>query len=299
MDSGVSDFVRQIPQGFVLMFCGSGVLLAVVLVYIVRERNKRANRAVPAVTTEFDYPDYEETSADLPDLDILASGEMVSQSFAQVRSAGAHTVALEGGENVEVVEVLTVLRDVGEGGLIIQIGEKAYRNPPAYADVDFKRRLHTTLRDLNSVQLSVGVPEPMPVDPVAAEFEAPLQTPPPAPSMSASQEFARLNPYEPAPGDLPKFRMPDGPPVRPKRGQRPIKEAIPEINIAASIEAFLQHKLVVTALYRGHSIHVVPAAHGAVRIEVDGMFYESVAEVKDVAVRQFIAATIEEWQARQ
>lgn len=293
MDSGFTEFFQQIPQGFVLMFCGSGVLLVLVLGYIIRDRSKRANAAVHAAA-EFSYPVYDESSADLPDLDFLASDEMASKA----RSAGARTIALEGGESVEVVEVLTILRDVGEGGLIIQIGGKAYRNPPAYADADFRRRLHTTLRDLNGVQSSTPAKaEPAPVDQVAVEVEAPV--PPPAAAPSASQEIPRLSPYEPAPGDLPKFRMPDGPPVRPKRGQRLVKEPIPEINIAGSIETFLQHKLAITALYRGRSIHVVPAAHGSVKIEVDGLFYESVAEVEDVAVRQFLAATIEEWQARQ
>ena len=110
---------------------------------------------------------------------------------------------------------------------------------------------------------------------------------------SASRSFA------PAPGDLPKFKMPDGPPVKPKRGQRPVAEPIPEINIAASIEAFLQHKLSMTPQYATRSIHVRPASHGGVAIEVDGKFYESVGEVEDAAVRAFLSATIEEWQARQ
>ena len=103
----------------------------------------------------------------------------------------------------------------------------------------------------------------------------------------------------PAPGDLPKFKMPDGPPVKPKRGQRPVHEPVPEINIAASIEAFLQHKLALTPQYAGRSIHVRPAMHGALTIEVDGKFYDSVGEVADAAVRQYLSTTIEEWQSRQ
>jgi hypothetical protein len=298
MDSGLTDFFQQIPQGFILMFCGSAVLLIFVVGYIVRERGKRANAAVPPVVAA---PDYAESSADLPDLDLFPVAEAVAP---RARPAGAHAVDLVGGESVEVVEVLSVLRDVGEGSLIIRIGDKAYRNPPAHADAEFKRRLHNTLRDLNgAVSVSPSSApgaesiSPSPEETSAAKsYAAPVSAPPVTPKPAST---ARFSSAEPAPGDLPKFRMPDGPPVKPKRGQRPAKEPIPEINIAGSIEAFLQHKLVRTPQYDSRSIHVVPASHGGVKIEVDGVYFESVAEVEDVEVRSFLTATIEEWQARQ
>lgn len=306
MDSGFTDFFRQIPQGFILMFCGSGVLLLLVAVYSIYSRRKQVVAAPAAPAPQAAAPVY---AADLPDLDDLASADLKAESAkaatsqaAAPRPTGAHTIALSGGENVEVVEVLTVLRDVGEGGLIIQIGGKAYRNPPAYADADFKRRLHNTLRDLNgavssaAAQSAPAVPDDVDEGGEDAETEAPSIAVAPA---VPQPEAPRLDPSIPAPGDLPKFRMPDGPPVKPKRGEKLVKEPIPEINIAGSIEAFLQHKLARTPQYSGRSIHVVPASHGGVQIEVDGTFYESVAEVADDGVRQFLAATIEEWQARQ
>jgi hypothetical protein len=103
----------------------------------------------------------------------------------------------------------------------------------------------------------------------------------------------------PLPGDLPKFKMPDTPPQPPKRGRKPVAEPIPEINIAGAIEAFLQHKLAFTPEYSTRSIHVRPASHGGVHIEVDNKLYDSVGDVEDAAVREFLTATIAEWQSRQ
>ena len=210
---------------------------------------------------------------------------------------------------VEAVEVLTILRDVAEGGLIIRIGDKAYRNPPGLADAEFKRRFHSTLRDLNGAQAPVGVkpaapvvamPPPATAVPATAVVEPPVEAAAPVSEDAFDEPTFDLPPltpppprvtgsFAPAPGDLPKFKMPDGPPVKPKRGQRPVAEPIPEINIAASIETFLQHKLSMTPQYATRSIHVRPAALGAVAIEVDGRFYDSVGEVDDTAVRAFLS----------
>ncbi len=312
MDSGgVGDFLRQIPPGFILMFCGSGVLLVIALAVIFRDRFM-ARKAVPPLVAAAPgaaiYPSYTDGSGmgDLPDLDVLAD----AQAFKPARPAGTFSVNLAQGETVEAVEVLTVLRDVSDGSLIIRIGDKAYRNPPAVADAEFKRRFQTTLRDLNATpSISASKPQPVAVEAetVSDDVEQPIdvpsddviETPAPAVPPTASAEIPRFTPGMPAPGDLPKFKMPDGPPVKPKRGQRPVAEPIPEINIAGSIEAFLQHKLALTPQYAGRSIHVRPAMHGAVAIEVDGKFYDSVGEVADAAVRQFLSTTIEEWQSRQ
>lgn len=305
MDSGFGEFFSQIPSIFILMFCGSGVLLFVVLGSIVRGRGRQRAAAVPQAAGAAIYLSYSDIG-DLPDLDELASAAPAPLPAAKARANGAYSVALAGGESVEVVEVLTVLRDVAEGGLIIQIGDKAYRNPPAYADADFKRRLNTTLRDLREA-LQTGTLQAPIVSAANGAAADQMDTPtvqsavPPTPAPSAAPvppAGERLSPYEPVPGDLPKFRMPDTP-IKPKRGKRPEPEPIPEINIAGSIEAFLQHKLARTPEYSRRSIHVVPASHGAVKIEVDGTFFDSVGEVDDEATRQFLAATIEEWQARQ
>lgn len=313
MESGVSEFLRQLPAGFIVMFCGSGILLLIALVYIFRARTQRAQAAAPEPAEEpVAAPMSEADLADLPELDSLASVEV--PKAAPPRPAGAYSVTLTGGGSVEVVEVLTVLRDVADGGLIIRIGDQAHRNPPAVADAEFKRRFHNALRDLNGAQQPVGVPRtapppppPAPVEAVESEADSEAPSPEvpslddlppsPPPSPAAPPPTRRTQTFEPAPGDLPKFRMPDTP-VKPKRGQRPVNEPIPEIDIAGSIEAFLQHKLAQHEEYDQRSIHVRSSGQG-VRIEVDGRFFDSVGEVDDAEVRQFLSATIEEWQARQ
>jgi len=315
MDSGPLGLFQQLPVGIFLMFCGSCILLVIAIVYIVRARSLKARAAVPAVVgmgmNVMPSMGYDSGSGDLPDLDSFGSEDSFKSAAPARASGSSYSVRLAEGETVEAVEVLTILRDVAEGGLIIRIGDKAYRNPPGLADAEFKRRFHSTLRDLNGAQQPIAAKAPAlppaPVAPVVTSTEeiapvdvaAPLEQPnfdvppvtPPSPRATAS--------FPPAPGDLPKFKMPDGPPVKPKRGQRPVAEPIPEINIAASIEAFLQHKLSLTPQYAMRSIHVRPALHGAVAIEVDGKFYDSVGEVDDTAVRSFLSSTIEEWQARQ
>lgn len=299
MDSGgLGDFLQQIPTGLVIMFCGSGLLLLITLGYIFNMRSRRARAAVPPAVDAARV--YDDGGGDLPDLDALASTEAVPS--APPRPAGTFSVALAEGERVDVVEVLSVVRDVGDGSLIIRIGDKAYRNPPAVADAEFKRRFHSTLRDLNTAQRPVEAqPAAEVVEADEAESELPYSEPPAASAApkTASSEIPRFSASEPAPGDLPKFKLPEGPPVKPKRGQRPVAEPIPEINIAGAIEAFLQHKLMQMPEYISRGIHVRSAPHGGVQIEVDGVFYESVGEVEDVAVRQLLTATIEEWQSRQ
>ena len=85
----------------------------------------------------------------------------------------------------------------------------------------------------------------------------------------------------------------------PRRGRRRhASEPIPEINIAAAIEAFLQYRLPTSPL-AGRSIHVLGAPGGGLNITVDGRAYEAVSEVDDGEVRAYLQAIIEEWQARQ
>jgi hypothetical protein len=74
---------------------------------------------------------------------------------------------------------------------------------------------------------------------------------------------------------------------------------IPELNIPAAIEAYLQYKKQFSPEYAQRSIHVLPAMGGGVRIEVDGTYYESVGDVADNDIRAFLQATIQEWQKRQ
>lgn len=234
---------------------------------------------------------------------------------APARPAAAYRVMLNGGETADAVEVLTVLRDVADGSLIIQIGSQSFRHPAVGADADFMRRLNGALRDLNAGASaptgSSPAPAPRPAAPppaasssgvggANAEPSQPLSTPlmptPPIPTATSTGTIPAAKP--PLPGDLPKFRIEDQPPMTGRRNRGP-KVEIPEINIGASIEAFLQHKRVQNGDFNGRHIHVRSGLGGAIVIEVDGQFYDAVGDVKDPAVRAYLQETIEEWQARQ
>jgi hypothetical protein len=100
------------------------------------------------------------------------------------------------------------------------------------------------------------------------------------------------------PGDLPKYQSPESADP-PRLGRRPSAVPIPEINIAASIEAFLQYRLNADGRFAGRSIHVLPAGSDGVRIEVDGQSFDHIDDISDPIVQAFLRQTIAEWQSRQ
>ena len=310
LDSGFTDFFRQLPPFLIVLFCGSSLALIAVLAVIVNTRSKR-NRAVeaavpaPAATAaNVNFADVSPAeSSELPDLDDLltvATPATLPPRRPAPHGASTITVTTSAGETVDALEVMTILRDVEEGGLLIQIGDRIFRNPPALADAEFKRRFNSTVRDLyQSIgdtsltkkatgEVAKAPPVTVAASPVTTEAPprpaAPAPTPPPAGA--------------PLPGDLPKFKMPDTI-EKPKRGRRQPSEPVPEINIAEAIEEFLQYKLSLTPEYAGRSIHVRSAVGGGLRIDVDDHSYEMVGDVDDASVRAFLQATIEEWQSRQ
>lgn len=244
---------------------------------------------------------------DLPDLDSLAhpgtpppapptpSAPPVVENFtpiqpeqilpAEPRPTTAYRLTLQNGETTDAIEVLTVLRDITDGSLILQIGDTAHRFPPVQADADFKKRAAGILRALG-VSSSGTAPSPAAPPPVSRPAAPP---PPAAPAPTGT----------PMPGDLPRFRLEDLPPVQTQRGRKPPKIEIPTINVGAAIETFLQHKRATQGDFPGRAIHVRSAPGGGITIEVDGMFFESVSDVTDAQVRAYLQQTIEEWQSRQ
>ncbi len=329
MESGISDFLQQVPVPLIGTLCLSGIVLIGVLIYIVSERSKKRQKAALAnsgagMASLFSSPP-EASSAheiplhDLPDLDLLTSVPLTPA--APARPAGMHRIQLTEGESVEAVEVLTILRDVADGGLLVQIGAKVYRNPPAVADPEFKRRFNLTMKELASGnRVTLETPAAKPTPPAAAPSAAvlseaptaavsadeppvPPAAPPPTPPKVTTSEARPVTttppPTVPLPGDLPKFKMPDQIDTSRRGRKAPPREVIPEINIAAAIESYLQHKLALTPAYTGRNIHVRPAAHGGVEIDVDGHIYEAVSDIADAEIRAFMANTIEEWQSRQ
>jgi hypothetical protein len=99
-----------------------------------------------------------------------------------------------------------------------------------------------------------------------------------------------------APGVLPSFKLDDMPLEKPQRGKKYTPKPVPELDIARSIESFIQFKIANLGLFPGRSIHIHPAPDGGVSIEVDGKFYDAVGDVGDLPVREFLAASIQEWQ---
>ncbi|HLU12298.1 MAG TPA: hypothetical protein VK003_21650 [Oceanobacillus sp.] len=300
LDSGFGDFFRQLPPIFIIMFCGSSLALVAVFAVIINNRGKRARAAEASATpitvhtaTVGNPPPSGGSGGDLPDLDSLLNVDPSSPAPRPIQR-GTFMVNTTLGESIEAVEVMTILRDVAEGGLIIQIGDKVYRNPPALADAEFKRRFNSTVRDLYKSISDTSLSTKATGEVTAAveeevQEEPPVAPPPPAPP---------IVPGAPVPGDLPKFKVPDFQ-EKPKRGRKGPAEEIPEINIAAAIEEYLQYKLSMTPQFARRFIHVRPAVGGGLRIDVDDKSYETVGEVEDEAVRLFLQATIDEWQSRQ
>lgn len=308
MEPGLNDFIRQIPLQLFVMLCGSAVLLTVAITAMVGARRARA-QARASAGAGFAAPSlglsYSMASAmdhgDLPDLDVLTSSHGMIDDAPPTRTArtGTFTVKEAGGDSVDVVEVLTVLRDVADGGLLIQIGDKTYRNPPALADAEFKRRFNTAIselaKSLSNAPVNVSPKETTAVTPSPEQIEG-LQMP--------SSDVLATGTYAPTPGmmpgDLPKFKVTEAPrPNRPLGRVPKPTETIPEIDVGGSVEAYLQHKLSITPQFSGHRIHIRPNPLGGIRIEVDGQFYDAVSDVSDPAVQAFLRNTIEEWQNRQ
>ncbi len=310
-----SDFLAQIPIGLIVMVCGSFFALFLAFawfVYFKPLRRKRlaaqaeqpsAVQHMPVATTS----DSDIDTGDLPDLNSLLDSSTLEKELPQVneaavpssvRNKNTYRVRLNTGTMVEAKELIAVLRDGETGRLIVQMNNIGYRtlaNSPG-AKQDFM----TVMKELanivsvseEEVEAPVASPEPD-MEPEAAPI--PQSTPQSAPPPTG--------PDGAMPGDLPSYDLDKA--VKPAGSgglfSRPKFEAAPtpELNIAAAIEAYLQHKLNHTPEYTGRDIHVHSAPGGGVRIQVDSSFFEAVSDVSDPEIREFLSATIQEWQDRQ
>jgi len=327
VDSGFEQFFSQIPTGLIIMLCGSGIVLIVSAIAMISARNRRMQTALMAMQAQpYSIPaarrpmvtsmsnalpsDYD----DMPDVDSLLNTDTLTTEVPAVRMArsGTFSVRTVDGETLETVEVLTVLRDVTDGGLLIQIGDQIVRNPPALADSEFKRRFNGTISELAkslSIPKPAAIPAPRPAPAVVVTNTDPLSEP----SLDDLTDLPVQLPNEPtrstnttravgvAPGDLPKFTLSETPmnakPLR--RVPKPTGEPIPEINVGGSVEAYLQHRLSLTPEFAGRSIHIRTSPKGGIVIDVEGKQYEAVGDIEDIDAKLFLAETIEEWQSRQ
>jgi hypothetical protein len=333
--SDIEQFFQQPFVGPVFgMMCFFAILLVVVIVGIVISRRRRAQRkARESAPVPSFYGGGDIGGMEMPDLDSLVSvppsltpapGVAAVQPVITAAAVtppvhatrkGTFTVNLNDGPATEAVEVMSILRDVVDGNLIVQMGDKTYQS--INSDTDFKERFNKIMRELaQAVKAPSGTPAPAaspeaaptaPDEPVTAtsmpeaiepEASAPVMPPqPPAPAPAATSVPKPAG--APLPGDLPKFTLDDQTPLSMfRRGQKAEKKPVPEINIAGAIEAYLQYKLRNTPEYAGRSIHVYPAPDGGVSIEVDGQYFDAVGDVTDPSVREFLATTIQEWQER-
>ncbi|MCB9452680.1 MAG: hypothetical protein H6672_14675 [Anaerolineaceae bacterium] len=328
MGSDITDFMAQLPFGLILMVCGSAILLVIVMAYIISARARRSKAPTPPATAAYvgaPSPDDSSQSGDLPDLDMLVDVSSLAAPPPQAPAPppqpiaappprtprkGTYSVNVNDGDETEAVEVMAILRDVVDGKLIVQVGDKRYKN--IHADEDFKDKFNKLMRELVQTAQNKPVappparqqpgPEaPAPAAPPPAPETAQSTLPPAAPSPPRKVESAPppATPDVPVPGDLPSFRIDDQQPIQTrKRGQKLDLQPVPELDIAGAIEAYLQYKLTHTPEYAGRSIHVYPSPDGGVRIEVDGQFYDGVSDITDDAVREFMQQTIQEWQDR-
>jgi hypothetical protein len=322
----------QLPMPLIVMTCTAGLLWVGALVYFAVIRPNRAKRREAAKQAEavpgfvpFSAPAAASASAaELPDLDLLTSADPApapvratqtapALKTSTVPAAGARRlssvdVKLAGGDTIHAQEALIVLRDPRDGKLIVQMGDTGYKSLDGGMRGDFMN-LMRELGTLATAPSAAPAPPPMPVsEPVmdaepAPAADVPLVEAAPAPVMPPSVSAAPPSPTGNSvmPGDLPKYsEMKDE--IKSRGAFRAAKSEmppVPELNIPAAIEAYLQYKKQFSPEYAQRSIHVLPAPGGGVRIEVDGTYFESVGDVADAEVRAFLQSTIQEWQKRQ
>jgi hypothetical protein len=317
----------------VACLCVSGLLLTASIGYIVFARVRRARRAAAPEASAGTAAPYAENkpqydTGELPDLDVLLDVPIPpapTATPARPAKPGTYSVKLaDTGEAVQAAEVMVILRDVDEGRLIVQLGDQAYSNLSDFPDG--KNRFLKVMKELAGiVAAKPNAPAAAPETPKASASGGLMERVaknkaedmPDVADLTAAPSAAKAltgnTPPPPLPdgtmpGDLPKFQLGEMP-LAPRRGsglirmskeqERALKKPVPELNIAQAIQAYLQYKLQHTQAYPGRSINVSPAPGGGVTIEVDGKFYDAVSDVEDVEVREFLAATIQEWQSRQ
>lgn len=287
----VTDFLNQLPVSLIFFVCGSSILLFFAFTWFAyfkplrkSRRQKKTIKASPVAVSASPVsrpmsvvPDDD----DLPDLDMLIGQELPANPPA---APGVDAVPpardpqrmmrvqLNTGLVVRAQEVIAVLRDPRDGRLMVHLNGTAYRT--LTDDSVAKAQFVDLMRELNNV---VNQPDDNP--------------PPP-------EELPSVPAYTPdanVPGKLPSFKLEDNMQAT-NKGIYEVGE-VPELNIAAAIEAYLQHKIRQTPEFAHRQLHVQPAPDGGVRIQVDNEYYEAVSDITDNDARLFIQQVIAEWQA--
>jgi hypothetical protein len=91
-----------------------------------------------------------------------------------------------------------------------------------------------------------------------------------------------------------RFRQSTPPPPSMTRAAS-LDEDAPEPTIGDQIQDFLQYRLSAHPEFADRRIHIRPSLHGSITIEVDGHFYDAVADIPDGRVQAFLQKTIQDW----
>jgi hypothetical protein len=186
------------------------------------------------------------------------------------------------------VEVMRIMRDIADGSLFVEIDGRSYRRLDDITDPETGRRFMGNVQSLAQFARlgEIGIPDDWARVPEPAQV-APAPPPPP---MYAGPKISQ--PAAPTDSKMPGMFS-----LKRLRGE---KTEIPDpVSIPDQIEEVLQYRLGMNPDLMHRSIHIRPGAQGTIRIEVDGLSYESVGDVPDESARGFIQSVINEWEARQ
>lgn len=332
-------FFSQMPPGLIANICTIGILLVGLIVYFgaVKPRRVYLKRQAELRSLESAAPsptmpdmdmltDVPPVEAEEPTLILAGSRakpteQPVPSISMPARRQGEYGVKLSSGRSTRAVEVIAILRDSGDDRLIVQLDGTGYRTLVDHPDVKAKFAAimselakivnepdtapvptteHMPIVQIEEPEL-IEEPEPEPIKEPEPEVEAPAEMELDFPDLDilSSTPAPRVPPPLPT-ADL--IKPPEKPQVKSGGFLRPGKaeaEPVPELNLAGSIEAYLQGKLRQSPDFNGRNIHVHPAVHGGVVIQVDQEYFDSVGEVTDLDVRTFISEAIQEWQEHQ
>ncbi|MBI3359672.1 MAG: hypothetical protein HY023_01005 [Chloroflexi bacterium] len=174
-----------------------------------------------------------------------------------------------------MTEVMRVLRHPQRSGVIVEINGRRYTRASEIKDRRQEVILLNAIAELQQfAEVGVAVP-------VVMETEAPAAALPDKPD---SLQMPSMNPIKQM------FILRD----RELKKAREKDEGQPQ-TIVEQIEAILVKRLIGSP-FEDRSIHMRPGLHGGAHIDVDGRAYESVEDVPDAEVKEFIKAAIREWE---
>lgn len=320
--SDFSDLFRQLPIGFFLIpLVAGGVYIAMMAVIFrrARARRHRAREAlglnqtpeqpkprppIQKLIEKLPEPDLDQLLPE-PDLDLLAmpaarptpeiiEAEVIEPppnisravSLPTTRQETEIDMAPDSNPLSDAVEVMRVYRDLNDGSLIIQMGNQRYRAADEIASGDLQRRFAAVVRDLAT----------MAGESSGSGAGAPVIQPRTGGTTPILSEPARMAPAGVESDRLVRFKKMGTPPPTPTG--RKGKEPETQLGIGEAVEEYLQSRLLASPEFATRSIHIRMAHDHSVRIEVDGHYYDAVADVVDADVREFLVSVMKEWEAR-